>query len=101
MKSVKKLIQNEGRVYVYLSSNEICKRFFADAEAEGMVFCDGTKPSQKQAANIIALNHDGTMNYVGTNGRIAFGLGAERIGNARLIRVDYERYLADDSYNPD
>ena len=94
MKSISELSKLEGRVYVYLSSSEICKRFFEDAEAEGFTFGDGIKPSQKQTANIIALNKNGTMNYGGTNGRIAYGSGATKIGNDALIRVDYEDYVS-------
>ena len=94
MKSISELSKLEGRVYVYLSSPEICKQFFEDAEAEGFTFGDGKKPSQKQTANIIALNSNGTLNYVGANGRIAYGSGAKKVGEKMIIRIDYERYVS-------
>lgn len=100
MKSVKELAQLEGRVYVYFSSNDLCKRFLADAESEGLTFCDGIKPTQKQPASIIALNRNCTLNYVGTNGRIAFGSGVKRLGDENLIMVDYGRYITEESYDP-
>jgi hypothetical protein len=41
----------------------------------------------------MAVNGNKTINFVGTNGRIAFGSGAKKIGDQKLIRVDYEKYL--------
>ena len=40
MKSISELSKQEGRVYVYFSSKEICNQFFADAELEGFIFAD-------------------------------------------------------------
>jgi len=97
MKSVSELSKFEGRVYVYLSSPEICNRFFEEAETEGFSFSDGVKPSQKHTANLIAVNQNKTLNYVGTNGRIAYGSGVKKIGNDELLRVDYAKYIFDDN----
>lgn len=41
----------------------------------------------------MAVNPDFTINYVGTNGWIAYGSGIKCVGNQRLIRIDYERIL--------
>ena len=41
----------------------------------------------------MAVNHDGTINFVGANGRIAFGSGAKTIGDEKLLRIDYQKYV--------
>ena len=42
----------------------------------------------------MAVNHDFTINFVGANGRIAFGSGARKIGNEELVRIDFEKISA-------
>ena len=64
------------------------------AEDEGFTFGDGATPTERCYAEIMAVNKDKTINYVGTNGRIAFGAGAKKIGDQDLIRVDFAKYLA-------
>lgn len=90
------LSTNAGRVYVYLANEEICKRFLQDAEDEGFTFSDGAKPTQKHTSDILAVNPDLTINYVGAVGHIAYQ-AASRIGNQKLIRIDYRDFLIDQS----
>ena len=92
-KTIRELSKMNGRVYVYLRTPELRERFLRQAEQEGFTFCDGAKPTARPAADVMAINHDGTINYVGTNGRIAYGSGAVKIGNEQLIRVNYENLL--------
>lgn len=89
-KTIKELSENEGRVYVLLSTPEIGERFLFEAEKEGFTFGDGKKPTERHYANIMAVNPDMTINYVGTVGRIAFGCGAETVGDKKLIRAVFE-----------
>ena len=42
----------------------------------------------------MAVNHDGTINYVGTNGRLAWISGAKAVANEELIRVDFQKLLS-------
>lgn len=81
-----------GRIYVYLDNSDIAKQFFRDAENEGFIFTDGTKPTQKHTSNIIAVNKDATISYVGFVGRVAFQ-AANRIGNQPLVKIDYREFL--------
>ncbi len=91
--SIKSLLSaHTGRIYIYLATAEIGKRFLQDAENEGFTFCDGTKPTQKEADTILAINNDMTINYVGFIGRIAFQ-AATKIGNDPLIKIDYRDVL--------
>ena len=81
-----------GRIYVYLDNSDIAKQFFRDAENEGFIFTDGTKPTLKHTSNIIAVNADATINYVGFVGRMAFQ-AASKIGNQPLHKIDYRDFL--------
>ena len=69
MRKIKNLINNEKHVYIVLKNEAIAKRFLVDAEAEGITFSDGSKPSDKPLDDIISLLPDGTICYVGWAGR--------------------------------
>ncbi len=78
MKTITSLINANKRVYVRMSSDEICKAFFAQAENEGFLF-GGMKPTAKHPSDLIAVLSDKTLCYVGTIGRMAAGSGAENV----------------------
>ena len=65
MKTIESLINASKKVYVNMSSDEICRRFFAQAEREGFLFG--------------AVLPDKRLCYVGTIGRIAARSGAENV----------------------
>lgn len=95
-RTLKELVKKNGRVYVYLKDSETGNQFMQQAESEGFTFTDGTKPIKRCYAEIMAVNRDITINFVGMNGRIAFGSGAKMVGNEELIRVDYKKYISGD-----
>ena len=78
MKTITSLINANKKVYVRMSSDEICKAFFAQAENEGFLF-GGMKPTAKHPSALIAVLSDKTLCYVGTIGRMAAGSGAENV----------------------
>ena len=78
MKTITSLINANKKVYVRMSSDEICKAFFAQAENEGFLF-GGMKPTAKHPSDLIAVLSDKTLCYVGTIGRMAAGSGAEKV----------------------
>lgn len=87
--SIKSLLSvYNGRIYIYLATTDIGKRFLQDAENEGLTFSDGVKPTQRIEANIMAVNRDSTINYVGSVGHIAYQ-AAKAIGNEPLVKIDY------------
>ena len=81
------------RIYVYLATKEIAKRFLQDAENEGFTFGDGVKPAQREADCFFAINDDMTINYVGFLGHMAYQ-AANRIGSKPLIKIDYREFLS-------
>jgi hypothetical protein len=93
-RTITELSKKNGRVYVYLANVTIGEKFLQQAENEGFTFGDGVRPTERCYAEIMAVNHDLTINFVGTNGRIAFGGGAKSVGGEKLIRVDYRKYAA-------
>lgn len=79
----------DSRVYVYLSSEAYARAFLQQAEAEGFKFRDGADPTEREAASVMAVNSDRTLNYVGINGMAAFGSGTLFVGGRKLLRVAY------------
>ncbi len=78
MKTIESLINANKKVYVRMSSDEICRRFFALAEREGFLFGD-KKPTDKHPSDLIVVLPDKTICYVGAIGRIAAQSGAENV----------------------
>ena len=91
-RTISALGQMDGRVYVYLADEMTGRRFLEAAQAEGFTFPDAALPTQRHYAEIMAVNADSTLHYVGAVGRMAFGSGAKRMGERPLLRVDFQRY---------
>lgn len=87
--SIKELAAMNGCVYVHCKTAELGNKFLQQAEQEGYTFADGEKPTSRHCADFYAVNKDRTINYIGTNGRIAYQSGAKRIGDKKLIRIEY------------
>ena len=99
VRTIRNISEMDGRTYVYLANDEIGNKFMQMAEDEEFTFGDGVKPTERQYAEVMAVNHNSTINYVGANGRMAFGSGVKTIGDEVLIRIDFEKYLSgDESY---
>lgn len=95
MKTLEKLINDfEGcRIYVYLSDQKTGDQFLKNAEKEGFLFGDGTAPTKRKCSNIMAVNHDKTINYVNFVGHYAFGSHVKYLGEQKLIRINYDAYI--------
>ena len=78
MKTIESLINASKKVCVRMSSDEICKAFFAQAEKEEFLF-GGIKPTAKHPSDLIAVLSDKTLCYVNSISRMAAGLGAENV----------------------
>lgn len=86
------LLNNKGKIYVYLPTTAIGKQFLRDAENESFSFCDGVNPTERIPANIMTVNQDCTINYVGTIGRIAYQ-ATNKIGNEPFVKIDYRNVV--------
>ena len=88
MRTIRQLINPEKKVYIFLKNKAIQSRFMSDAEGEGITFGDKVKPTERYADNIMALNADETICFLGWAGRMCYHYG----GNT-AIRIDYEKYI--------
>ena len=77
MKTIKELASMGERVYVHLKDDETVMKFLHQAESEGFTFGDGVSPTDRHWSDLYAIHPDGTMNYVGSVGRIEFASGAD------------------------
>lgn len=61
-RTLKQLTAEKGDVIVYLSSDELCRRFFREAQSEGFRF--GKLPySEWVIGTLIGIHHDGSMGH--------------------------------------
>lgn len=79
-----------GKIYVYLDNEKIGKQFMRDAENEGYRF-GKIKPTQSGWSNIIALEGNKQLSYVGFVGYMNFQCNGGDGGG--LTRIDYEKYI--------
>lgn len=93
--TIKNLSQMDGRVYVFFKREALCKQFLSQAEQEGFTFQDGAKPTERHTSDIIAVNNDFTINYVGSVGHVAFGSNVKKIGEEKLMRINYEKFISE------
>ncbi len=98
MRTITDLVnKNNGKVYVYLANDEIGNEFMKQAAREGFAFGDGATPTDRCYAEIMAVENDCTIHFVGSIGRMAFGSGAKTVGNQTLFRVDFAKYADGDT----
>ncbi len=78
-----------GRIYIYLADQDICKKFLKDAEAEGYRF-GKVRPTESECADIIALEKNKQLSYVGFVGHMAFQCPSGVEG--AFYRIDYRKF---------
>ncbi|MEE3492946.1 hypothetical protein [Ruminococcus sp.] len=88
MKTIKELASTGERVYVHLKDEETAMSFLRQAESEGFTFGDGVSPTNRHCSDLYAIHPDGTLNYVGSVGRIEYASGADS-----CVRVEYQEML--------
>lgn len=89
MKTIKELANMGERVYVHLNDEETAMRFLRQAESEGFTFGDGVSPTDRHWSDLYAIHPEGTLNYVGTVGRIEYASDADSV-----VRIEYEEETA-------
>ncbi|MCD8085217.1 MAG: hypothetical protein LUF28_02615 [Clostridiales bacterium] len=86
-----------GRVYVYCGDRRTLQRFIEDAENEYFHYGDGVSLRERTPDDVMALNKDRTVNFIGFAGRMAFQ-HADQFSSGKdavpLIKVDYRKYIA-------
>lgn len=93
MKRISSLLSEyDGRIYIFLEDEKTKNKFVKQAILEGFTFSDGVNLSSRSIDNIIAINRNLTVNFVGTIGRIAFQC-ADKIGNEKLHKINYKELM--------
>ena len=92
MRTVRELCELGERVFVYFSDRDVGNEFLRNAEREGFVFGDEKKPTSKEYDEVMAIHPDGTLNYLGFIGYMAWRHPESSV--PKLIRVDSARYKA-------
>lgn len=88
MRTIKKLVENEKKVYIYLRNRAAEYHFMSDAEREGITYGDGVKPTERPVDDIMALHDDGTICFLGWAGRMSY-----HYNKSTIKRIDYEKYI--------
>lgn len=78
-------IADQGKdIYVHCRDAETAKRFLSDCELDGILFDNGEKPTEKDAADLFQLLPNKRMCYVGAIGHIRWQTDPENI-----IKIEY------------
>ena len=78
-----------GKIYIYCKNETTAKEFLAAAEKEGYRF-GIINPTDSKTDDIIALEENNQLSYVGFVGRIAIQCSGS--GNINLHIIDYAKY---------
>ena len=92
MRTIKQFISQESKVYFFMKDKDTCLRFYKDAEAEGITF-GGTKPTEKETTDLIALLPCGEICYVGWAGRMCY-----HNSQSGVVRIDYACFYSGQEY---
>lgn len=94
MRTIKQFISKADKVYFYMKDTETCRRFYQDAELEGIKF-GGENPTIKETTDIVALLPECEICYVGWAGHMCF----YHVTSENVIKIDYAKYVNyDDEY---
>ena len=55
MRTIRELIKEEKKVYIFLRNKAIAYRFVSDAEREGITFGDGVKRTERPVDDIMTV----------------------------------------------
>lgn len=88
MRRIRELINSQKKVYILLSTKAIQYRFMSDAAREGITYGDGMVATERPVEEIMALNENGTICFLGWAGRMCY-----HHAQNQAIRIDYEKYI--------
>ena len=91
---IKNTLGTDYRIYLYLGKEAGFKQFLECAKSEGITFGDKKDISEKPYTDILALNENMTVNYLGIWGHMAFH--HPEASSRFIFRIDLSKYLAGD-----
>lgn len=91
-RTIEKLASRKERVYIFLKNSAVARLFLENADREGFTFCDGVRPTEREADFLYRIMPEKTICYVGLAGRMAFHYkGFHSV--EPVVWVDYGNYL--------
>ena len=93
MKNVSELGRMDGKVYLMFDSSKECALFYQMAANEGMTWTDGKSPMEKNLTNLVTINHDNQISFVGIIGRTAIQGKAKTVDGEKLIKIKFSEYF--------
>ncbi len=93
MMTLKELAEQYGDVWIYCRDESLQERFLSQAEEEGFLTLNGQKPAELRHQILYGIFDDMTMGYLSG---MVWCYSARNPGDNH-IRVDYEKYLNDES----
>ena len=91
---VKNILGTNYRIYLYLGLEDGFNAFINQANTEGITFGDAKDINTKPYSDLLALNKDLTVSYVGMWGHQAFK--HPEFSNDFIVRIDFSKYIAGD-----
>lgn len=94
MRTLEKLLELDGKIYIRLDNSETAKRFLRNAERERFLMPNGEKPTESKPGDFYHLCHDKTLEPFGRG--FAGSMLKHSIINGSVpdsISIDYSRYI--------
>ena len=95
MRTLEKLLERDGKIYIRLDNSETAKRFLRNAEREGFLMQSGKKPTECEPNYFYRVFHDKTIEPSGRG--FAGSMYKHTIMNglvADSFSIDYSRYIS-------
>ena len=65
MRTLEKLLEHDGKIFIRLEDTAVAERFLRNAEKEGFLMQNGQKPTESEHWSFYQLFHDKTINPFG------------------------------------
>ena len=97
MRTLEKLLEHYGKIFIRLENTTVAERFLRNAEKEGFLMQNGQKPTESEHGSFYQLFHDKTIKPFG------FGFAGSMLRHQIIhgtaidcVSIDYLRYISGD-----
>lgn len=97
MRTLEKLLEHDGKIFIRLKNTTVAERFLRNAEKEGFLMQNGQKPTESEHWSFYQLFHDKTIKPFG------FGFAGSMLRHQIIhgtaidcASIDYLRYISGD-----
>lgn len=97
MRTLEKLLEHDGKIFIRLENTTVAERFLRNAEKEGFLMQNGQKPTESEHWSFYQMFHDKTIKPFG------FGFAGSMLRHQIIhdtaidcVSIDYLRYISGD-----